>query len=138
LNGLRRELSQPDFEITFSHENVPASLPEDLALCLFRIVQEALHNAIKYSRGRHVSVELRGGAAGLTLTIVDDGIGFDVNTTSRKGLGLISMHERLQAVGGSLEIQSKPGAGTRLKAAVPVPLDPQVEEAPSYRRAESA
>ena len=75
LNGLRRELSQPDFAITFTHEDVPASLPEELALCLFRIVQEALHNAIKYSHGRHVSVELHGGPAGLTLTIVDDGVG---------------------------------------------------------------
>ena len=76
--------------------------------------------------GRHVSVELHGGPAGLTLTIVDDGVGFDVNTTWRKGLGLISMRERLEAVGGSLEIHSRPGAGTRLEAAVPVPLDPEI------------
>ena len=137
LQGLRRELSHPDFEITFTHENVPSPLPEELALCLFRIVQEALHNAIKYSRGRHVSVDLQGGPAGLTLNIVDDGVGFDLNSMWRKGLGLISMQERLEAVGGSLEIKSKPGAGTRLKAAVPVPLDPEIA-APSYRRAESA
>jgi len=137
LQGLRRELSQPAFEITFTHKNVPAALPEELALCLFRIVQEALHNAIKYSRGRKVSVDLEGGPAGLTLTIVDDGVGFDVNATWRKGLGLISMRERLEAVGGSLEIHSKPGAGTRLTAAVPVPLDPDIA-ATGYRRAESA
>ena len=137
LQGLRRELSQPDLEITFTHENVPSPLPEELALCLFRIVQEALHNAIKYSRGRHVSVDLQGGPAGLTLNIVDDGVGFDLKTMWRKGLGLISMQERLEAVGGSLEILSKPGDGTRLKAAVPVPLDPEIA-APSYRRAESA
>lgn len=126
VQGLRRELSQQQMEIRFIHEHVPASLPEELSLCLFRIVQEALHNAIKYSKGRHVTVDLRGGQSGLTLTIVDDGVGFDVNTTWRKGLGLISMHERLEAVGGSLKIHSKPGAGTRLEVAVPLSLDPVV------------
>ncbi len=84
-----------------------------------------------------MSVELHGGPPGLTLTVVDDGVGFDVNSTWRKGLGLISMRERLEAVGGSLEIHSRPGAGTRLHAAVPVPLDPEIA-APAYRRAESA
>jgi signal transduction histidine kinase len=126
LQGLRRELSQQEIEIKFTHENVPASLPEELSLCLFRIVQEALNNAIKYSKGRHVTVDLRGGQSWLKLTIVDDGVGFDVNTTWRKGLGLLSMHERLEAVGGSLEIHSKPGAGTRLEVAVPLSLDPVV------------
>lgn len=126
LQGLRRELSQQSLAITFTHENVPASLPEELALCLFRIVQEALHNAIKYSQGRQVSVDLRGSQSGLRLTIVDDGVGFDVNTTWRKGLGLLSMRERLEAVGGSLVIHSKPGAGTRLEVSVPLSLDPVI------------
>ena len=126
LTGLRRELSNQNIEITFNHKDVPADIPEELALCLFRIVQEALHNAIKYSQGRHVTVDLRGGASGLALTITDDGVGFDVNTTWRKGLGLISMRERLEAVGGSLEILSRPGEGTRIEAAVPVRLDPEV------------
>ena len=126
VHGLRRELSQQQIEIRFTHENVPPSLPEELSLCLFRIVQEALHNAIKYSKGRHVTVDLRGGQSGLKLTVVDDGVGFDVNTTWRKGLGLISMHERLEAVGGSLQIHSEPGVGTRLEVAVPLSLDPVI------------
>ena len=126
LQGLRRELSSQNIEITFTHENVPASIPEELAICLFRIVQEALQNAIKYSRGRHVSVDLRGSAAGLQLTIVDDGVGFDVDKTWRKGLGLISMRERLEAVGGSIKIHSRPGVGTRLEISVPLRLDPEV------------
>jgi signal transduction histidine kinase len=124
LQGLRRELSQPNLDITFSHENVPPALPEELALCLFRIVQEALQNAIKYSHGHHVTVDLRGSDDELTLTVADDGVGFDVATTWRSGIGLISMHERLEAVGGSLTIDSKPGAGTRLQVAVPLPVDP--------------
>ena len=126
LQGLRRELSSQNIEIAFTHENVPASIPEELAICLFRIVQEALQNAIKYSRGRHVSVDLRGSAAGLQLNIVDDGVGFDVDKTWRKGLGLISMRERLEAVGGSIKIHSRPGVGTRLEISVPLRLDPEV------------
>ena len=127
VQGLRRELSsQQATEITFTHENVPASIPEELALCLFRIIQEALHNALKYSQAGHVSVELRGGPTGLQLTVVDDGVGFDVDQTWRKGLGLISMRERLEAVGGSIRIHSRPGAGTRLEIVVPLRLDPVV------------
>jgi signal transduction histidine kinase len=139
LQSLRRELSQPDIAITFTHENVPPALAEELTLCLFRIVQEALHNAVKYSGGHHVAVDLRGGPNGLTLTVVDDGVGFDVGRTYREGLGLISMHERLEAVGGSLKIHSKPGAGTRLQVAVPLRLEPDVARLGSeHRRADSA
>jgi signal transduction histidine kinase len=64
-------------------------------------------------------VHLTGGPKALTLTIADDGVGFDVDAVWGKGLGLISMSERLDAVGGTLEIHSKPGAGTRLEARVP-------------------
>jgi signal transduction histidine kinase len=124
LQGLRRELSHTDINITFEHENVPTVLREELALCLFRIVQEALQNAIKYSKGRHVAVHLKGSANELTLTIADDGVGFDVSTAGQQGIGLISMHERLDAVGGSLIIQSKPGEGTRLLATVPLRFEP--------------
>jgi signal transduction histidine kinase len=127
LQGLRRELSsQQGIEITFTHDNVPSAIPEELAICLFRIVQEALQNAIKYSQGRHVSVHLHGGVSGLQLTIADDGVGFDVDLTWRKGLGLISMRERLEAVGGTIKIHSRPGEGTRLEIVVPLRLDPEV------------
>jgi signal transduction histidine kinase len=128
LQGLRRELSQSDIAITFTHRNVPPALPEELTLCLFRIVQEALRNALKYSHGHHVSVELVGVPDGLTLTVADDGIGFEVDATWHKGLGLISMRERLEAVGGSLEIRSTPGAGTRLHVAVPLRHEPNAAE----------
>lgn len=120
VQGLQRELTQPGLTITFTHEHVPAALDEDLTLCLFRIAQEAVQNAIKYSGGRHVSVDLRSNGENLTLTVADDGVGFDLASTWQKGLGLVSMRERLEAVGGSLEIRSRPGAGTRLQAAVPL------------------
>jgi signal transduction histidine kinase len=120
LNGLQGELSHPGMTITFTHERVPLALPPDLTLCLYRIVQEALHNARKYSEARSVAVTLTGGSHGIALTIVDDGVGFDVNAAWRKGLGLISIRERVEAIGGTFALHSSPGAGTRLEVNVPV------------------
>jgi signal transduction histidine kinase len=119
LEGLRAELSRADFRITFSHANIPPTLSTELGLSLYRIVQEALQNAAKHSRARTVSVELRAGAGGLTLAIVDDGIGFDVGADTRSGMGLLSVRERVEAVGGTVEIRSHPGDGTALEVRVP-------------------
>ena len=120
LSGLQRELSRNDIEITFAHDNVPAALPQDLTSCLFRVVQEGLQNAVTHSAARAVSVHLTGRDNTLALTIVDDGNGFDVGVAWGKGLGLISMHERLEAIGGTLTIHSRAGAGTRLEIIVPL------------------
>ena len=117
LKGLQAEMSQSGIEIVFVHDNVPA-LPPDLTLCLFRVAQESLQNAVKYSRARRVSVHLACAADRLTLTIEDDGVGFDVTGAWGKGLGLVSMQERVEAVDGALDIRSTPGAGTRLEVTV--------------------
>jgi signal transduction histidine kinase len=122
LDGLHNELSQPDVTFTFAHENVPPMLAPDLNVCLFRIVQEALQNALKYSNAHNVSVDLRGVPDGIALTIVDDGVGFEVDAVWGRGLGLISMHERIEAIGGTFEIRSSPGAGTRLEVRVPASI----------------
>src|SRR5262249_32927437 len=82
----------------------------------FRIAQESLNNALKYSKGRHVSLELRNGSRVLTLTTIDDGVGFDVDAAWGKGLGLVSIAERLGGVGGPVESHSTPDGGTRLGA----------------------
>jgi signal transduction histidine kinase len=119
LNSLQHELSRPGVTITFTHANVPNALPEEVTLCLYRVVQEALQNAVKHSGAREVLVHLQGGDAGLTATVVDDGAGFEVDAKFGKGLGLVSMTERLEAVGGTLKIRSAPGGGTRLKMTVP-------------------
>ena len=113
LQGLQRELSQSGIVITVTHDNVPSTLPPDLTLCLFRIVQEALHNTLRYSGAHVVSVHLSGEAERLALVVADDGKGFDVSAAWGKGLGLISMGERVDAIGGTFKIQSMPGAGTR-------------------------
>jgi len=129
LQALQREFSQSDTAISFAHDNVPPTLPPDLTLCLFRIVQEALQNALKYSKAHEVSVHLSGGPEGITLAISDDGVGFDVAAAWGQGLGLISMAERLEAIGGTLKIHSAPDAGTRLDIKVPLDVLPSAEHA---------
>jgi signal transduction histidine kinase len=121
LSGLQRELSRPDCLIDFSSDRVPNNLPHDITLCLFRVAQEALHNALTHSAAGRVSVHLIGEPGRLVMTIVDDGVGFDVDEAWRKGLGLVSMGERLESVAGTLDIQSRAGSGTRLSISVPLP-----------------
>jgi signal transduction histidine kinase len=82
------------------------------------ILSNLLRNAIKHSAPRAVLVHLQGDRDGLVLTVTDDGKGFDISTVWGRGLGLISMQERLDALGGTLEIRSKPGEGTRVEAHV--------------------
>ena len=118
LERLCHELSRSGTVITCTHVAVPSTLSSEVMLCLFRVVQEALQNAIKYSRAKEVVVHLTGGA-GLTLTVSDSGRGFDPEAAWGKGVGLFSMVERLEAIGGTLEIVSSPGNGTRVTACVP-------------------
>ncbi len=120
LNGLQREFSQTGISVNITHENLPPALPHDLTLCLFRIVQEALRNTIRHSNAGAVYVHLSGSATRIALTIVDNGTGFDVSSAWGKGLGLLSIRERLDALGGTFEISSGSGVGTRIDAEVPL------------------
>ena len=116
-----RELSeQHQVEIDFRDMAMPRSVPKEISLCLFRVLQEALQNAMKYSGVRHIKVELRGTEGEIQLTVSDLGIGFDPqDAIHRRGLGLISMRERMQLVSGEISIQSQPGSGTTIHARVP-------------------
>ena len=120
IHGLRQEMSSASLAISFNHEHVPPSFPADLTLCLFRVVQEALQNAVKYSNATTVAINLSCLPHQLTLAIADNGVGFDVQTAWGTGLGLISMSERLEAFGGAIDIQSTRGAGTRSTIDVPL------------------
>jgi PAS domain S-box-containing protein len=101
--------------------DVPTNLDNDLALCFLRVAQEALHNVAKHSRASRVQVLLVGTACRLTLTVHDNGTGFDVNRVRRDaGLGLISMRERLHLIGGDFAISSAPDQGTRIEAHAPL------------------
>jgi signal transduction histidine kinase len=120
IDGLRRDLSPPHQPIAFDHRDVPAEIAQNIALCVYRVAQEALANAVKHSDAGHISVDLTGGPSGVALTITDDGKGFDVNGPPNGGLGLISMTERVESVGGVLEIHATPASGTRVRVTVPI------------------
>lgn len=124
LQSLCRELSEKSkVEIDFVCTDVPENVPKDISLCLFRVLQEALHNAVKHSGVGRFEVELRGESTAIYLSIRDFGIGFDPDSaTERGGLGLTSMRERLKLVHGDLSIDAKPRRGTTIRASVPLPL----------------
>lgn len=108
-------------EVDFIHDQIPNSAPYEISLCLFRVLQEALHNAAKHSKVRHFEVRLETSSNQLSLTITDRGAGFDCQVAMLKGgLGLLSMQERVRMVNGTMEIQSEPKAGTTVKAHVPL------------------
>lgn len=108
-------------QVEYRSENVPRDLSNEQSLCLYRVLQESLQNAIRHSGTRtfRVTLKRRGGA--LELVVRDSGVGFRPDVAVRgRGLGLTSMKERLAAVGGQLSIVSKPQRGTTIRAAVPL------------------
>jgi signal transduction histidine kinase/ABC-type uncharacterized transport system substrate-binding protein len=112
---------QQGIEIDFLSEGVPRAVHPDVALCLFRIVQESLRNLKKHSGASKGHVRLRGAGNKLLISVYDEGVGFDVGDLGkREGLGIRSMVERAHLLGGRFEIHSKPGEGTRIEASVPL------------------
>lgn len=108
-------------QLVFEEDDMPDSVPNDAALCLFRVAQESLRNVVTHSRADSASVELRGGQGEILLKVTDSGVGYDPDQArERNGLGVISMRERLRALGGRLSIQSAPGEGTVVEAVVPI------------------
>jgi PAS domain S-box-containing protein len=115
---------QHEVSIEFTDRNVPRQLPQNVSLCLFRIAQEAVHNAVKYSGTKRFTVVLSGNDKEVQLVVRDDGAGFDVEEAKKhRGLGLVSMQERINLVHGRFSVESKPGKGTRVFAAVPLAAD---------------
>ncbi len=111
---------QNRFEIEFAHAGVPDALPQEVKLCLYRVVQEAIRNSQKHSGCRSVSVELSGSTEAIRLCISDTGKGFDPGSARGAGLGLVSMTERVKSLGGQLRVQSRPGGGTSVQASIPL------------------
>jgi signal transduction histidine kinase len=117
-----REFSQESgTNVDFTDRDVPDGLSRQVSLSLFRVVQEALHNAAKYSGVKQFEVNLKGKSGEIQLEISDQGVGFDAaSVKNREGLGLVSMQERIHLINGTINIESKPNAGTRVRAHVPV------------------
>jgi len=123
LRGFCREFSdQHHVEVTFSHSPLPDSLPQEISLCLFRVVQAALVNALKHSGVKSFAVQLHSSHGGVRLSVSDKGAGFDVERMlAGHGLGLISMRERVRFVNGEISIQSRPNRATTIEVHVPLP-----------------
>ena len=123
VSGFCRELSErQELKIELRVDDLPETLPADTSLCLFRVLQEAVHNALKYSGTGECDVSLTGTASDIQLIVRDSGAGFDPDTLEGQGLGLISMRERLRLVKGQLSIESRSGHGTTIRATVPVEM----------------
>jgi signal transduction histidine kinase len=120
-----RELSaRQNVKIDFRYGDVPGGLSDQISLCLFRVLQEALHNAVKYSGVDEFEVSFTGTPGEFELRVRDSGVGFEPKETSKgHGLGLISMKERLKLVRGELSIDSELGHGTTVLARVPLDYD---------------
>jgi PAS domain S-box-containing protein len=121
VSGLCNEIAEKHkIEVQFTGDAVPFNIPKDIALCLFRVTQEALGNVVKHGHTNRANVELYLKASGLVLRITDNGAGFDpTSRNSSAGIGLIGMTERLRLVGGKLSIRSEPMHGTEILATVP-------------------
>jgi PAS domain S-box-containing protein len=115
--------SLQNVQIDFRSEGVPRGIPNEVSLCLFRVLQEAIQNAIKHSGVRRFEVSLRGAADEVQLSVRDSGVGFDLEKAiAGYGIGLINMRERLKLVDGQLFVDSKPQGGTTVNARVPLRL----------------
>jgi PAS domain S-box-containing protein len=123
--GFCREFSaQQKVEVDFKTHDLSSPLPRDVSLCLFRVLQEALHNSAKHSRVRRFDVRLWGTTGEIHLKVGDSGVGFDSKTARQsRGLGLISMEERVKALNGIFSIQSEPNRGTTVNARIPFSLE---------------
>jgi signal transduction histidine kinase len=122
IRGFCREFAkQYKVSVEFKDENVPTHLPKNVSLCLFRVAQEGLHNATKYSGTTQFAVALRKTANEVQLEVRDSGSGFDVEEAKRnRGMGLVSMQERVHLLQGTFFVDSDPGKGTRIVAIVPM------------------
>src|SRR6516165_5625700 len=122
--GERRKM-----EIDFKSHDLPR-LPQEISLCLFRVLQEALHNAAKHSGVKRIEVQLAKNSCEIHLTVRDSGRGFEMGAAGQsKGLGLTSMKERVRLVGGTITIESKPMGGATIHVRVPLELKHHAQRA---------
>jgi signal transduction histidine kinase len=108
-------------QVDYRSHDLPNHVPPDISLCLFRVLQEALHNAVKHSGVQQFNAHLWGTVEEIHLTISDCGLGFNLETAMQaRGLGLNRMQERLKLVKGSLSLDSQPRRGTTIHARAPL------------------
>jgi signal transduction histidine kinase len=99
-------------------EESASELPEEQTTCIYRVVQEALHNCARHSKARRVNVEVRKKDSAVFVLVEDDGDGFDARRV--RGLGLAGMAERVHHLGGEFRVNSRPGSGTQIEVELPL------------------
>jgi PAS domain S-box-containing protein len=124
VDALRSEclsLGQRDgITVKYSARDVPPDLPRDVALCVYRVAQEALRNVARHARSPRASVRLVGNGRELALCVRDQGVGFNLAAGGKVGLGLNSMRERARLIQARLTVRSRPGRGTLVSVRVPL------------------
>jgi PAS domain S-box-containing protein len=125
LNEMCEEFSAKEgIEVLLTQEAMPTAIPVEVASCVYRVAQEALHNVLKHARAGYVRLKVSGDTRGIHLSIHDTGVGFDsVADLRRPGLGIVSMKERVLLVHGEFSIHSQPGQGTEVRVFVPLPKE---------------
>ncbi len=119
LNWHARETSKrTGLNVEVSADETIDGLPEEHRTCVYRVVQEAVNNAVRHASARAVEVAVHKDGRRVSVSVRDDGAGFD--TRFLRGLGILGMEERVRRLGGTLKITSKPGRGTLVQAALPV------------------
>ena len=114
-----RELSrQAGIEVKVHAENVSEKLPDEVKVCVYRVIQEALNNAQRHAHAKNALVELTQSSDATRVKITDDGSGFDAKRT--RGMGVLGMEERVKRLGGTINIDSRPGAGTTITVELPL------------------
>jgi PAS domain S-box-containing protein len=118
---IERVARQESILVTVKLGEIPEPVPHDVALCVFRVSQEALRNVARHAKARTAEVSMRLLDGGLQLVVRDDGAGFDPALgENRRSLGLTSMRERVHLLHGEFDIDSAPGRGTTVLAWVPL------------------
>ena len=119
LEWQAREVSRrSETEVEVLSENVSEELPDEIKVCVYRLVQEALNNAATHATARNVKVKVTQGADKISVEVADDGHGFD--SERQRGMGILGMEERVRRLGGALAIRSAPGKGAIVKAELPL------------------
>jgi len=132
LEWQAREVAKRTGMRVLVESNVTGELPEEHKTCIYRVVQEALHNCARHAQATTAQVSVQHDAGRIVVKVQDDGSGFDPQRV--RGLGLMGMEERSRHLGGSFDIDSQPGRGTLLRVVLPLASMPKAgPEGPGNR-----
>ena len=116
-----REVSRrSEIEVSVESDSVPECLPDEYTIYIYRLVQEALNNAVRHSGARNAKVVVERLANSIVVRVTDDGRGFDPGRS--RGMGILGMEERVKRLGGTLRVESQPGKGATVIADLPIPV----------------